>query len=64
MDRYGPCMCGDTECPSCGPLQGNTDMFDERDPDDFEELEEDAEELEEEDEESYDDEDELDDEEE
>jgi len=19
----GPCMCGDTECPSCGPLQGN-----------------------------------------
>jgi len=19
----GPCMCGDTECPSCGPLLGN-----------------------------------------
>jgi hypothetical protein len=19
----GPCLCGDTECPSCGPLQGN-----------------------------------------
>jgi len=20
---YGPCMCGDTQCPSCGPAQGN-----------------------------------------
>lgn len=19
----GPCMCGDTQCPSCGPAQGN-----------------------------------------
>lgn len=19
----GPCMCGDTHCPSCGPAQGN-----------------------------------------
>ena len=19
----GPCMCGDTYCPSCGPAQGN-----------------------------------------
>jgi len=19
----GPCLCGDTHCPSCGPLQGN-----------------------------------------
>ena len=21
---YGPCMCGDTQCPSCGPAQGNS----------------------------------------
>lgn len=21
--RIGPCMCGDTQCPSCGPAQGN-----------------------------------------
>lgn len=21
MSRMGPCMCGDTECPSCGPGQ-------------------------------------------
>jgi len=21
--RSGPCMCGDTYCPSCGPAQGN-----------------------------------------
>ena len=20
----GPCMCGDTQCPSCGPAQGNS----------------------------------------
>lgn len=20
----GPCLCGDTECPSCGPLQGTS----------------------------------------
>lgn len=20
--RYGPCMCGATDCPSCGPAQG------------------------------------------
>lgn len=20
--HFGPCMCGDTNCPSCGPLQG------------------------------------------
>lgn len=20
---FGPCMCGDTCCPSCGPAQGN-----------------------------------------
>lgn len=20
----GPCLCGDIECPSCGPAQGNT----------------------------------------
>jgi len=20
---YGPCLCGDTQCPSCGPAQGN-----------------------------------------
>jgi len=20
---YGPCMCGDTHCSSCGPAQGN-----------------------------------------
>lgn len=19
----GPCLCGDTQCPSCGPAQGN-----------------------------------------
>lgn len=23
MSRLGPCLCGDTWCPSCGPLQGN-----------------------------------------
>jgi len=22
MSRFGPCMCGDTGCPSCGPAQG------------------------------------------
>ena len=22
MSRYGPCMCGATDCPSCGPAQG------------------------------------------
>ena len=22
--RSGPCMCGDTQCPSCGPAQGNS----------------------------------------
>jgi hypothetical protein len=22
MSRAGPCLCGDTECPSCGSLQG------------------------------------------
>lgn len=22
MSRFGPCMCGDTECPSCGRAQG------------------------------------------
>ena len=22
MSRIGPCLCGDPECPSCGPLQG------------------------------------------
>ena len=22
MTRYGPCMCGATDCPSCGPAQG------------------------------------------
>lgn len=20
---FGPCLCGDTHCPSCGPAQGN-----------------------------------------
>lgn len=20
----GPCLCGDTQCPSCGPAQGNS----------------------------------------
>ena len=20
--NYGPCMCGATDCPSCGPAQG------------------------------------------
>ena len=24
MSRYGPCMCGATDCPSCGPAQGYT----------------------------------------
>jgi len=24
----GPCMCGDTECPVCGPLQGHDPRFD------------------------------------
>ena len=23
MRNFGPCMCGDTQCPSCGPAQGN-----------------------------------------
>lgn len=22
MTRYAPCMCGATDCPSCGPAQG------------------------------------------
>ena len=22
LDRFGPCMCGATDCPSCGPAQG------------------------------------------
>ena len=22
MNRFGPCMCGATDCPSCGPAQG------------------------------------------
>ena len=22
--RFGPCMCGATDCPSCGPAQGYT----------------------------------------
>ena len=22
--KYGPCMCGGTDCPSCGPAQGYT----------------------------------------
>ena len=22
MRNYGPCMCGATDCPSCGPAQG------------------------------------------
>ena len=21
-NKYGPCMCGTTDCPSCGPAQG------------------------------------------
>jgi hypothetical protein len=24
MSRMGPCMCGATDCPSCGPAQGYT----------------------------------------
>ena len=23
MRNFGPCMCGDTHCHSCGPAQGN-----------------------------------------
>jgi hypothetical protein len=22
--NFGPCMCGDTQCSSCGPAQGNS----------------------------------------
>ena len=22
--HFGPCLCGDTACPSCGPAQGAT----------------------------------------
>ena len=22
IDHLGPCMCGATDCPSCGPAQG------------------------------------------
>lgn len=22
MPRFGPCMCGACDCPSCGPAQG------------------------------------------
>ncbi len=22
MNRFGPCLCGATDCPSCGPAQG------------------------------------------
>lgn len=22
MRNFGPCMCGATDCPSCGPAQG------------------------------------------
>lgn len=25
---FGPCMCGDTACPSCGPAQGHDPDFD------------------------------------
>lgn len=24
MSRFGPCMCGDIRCNSCGPAQGNS----------------------------------------
>jgi len=24
VSRLGPCMCGATDCPSCGPAQGYT----------------------------------------
>lgn len=24
MSRFGPCMCGDIACPSCGPMQGGS----------------------------------------
>jgi hypothetical protein len=24
VSRMGPCMCGATDCPSCGPAQGYT----------------------------------------
>jgi len=31
MSRFGPCLCGDTECPSCGPLQGGPTLPEEWD---------------------------------
>lgn len=27
MSYLGPCMCGDTGCPSCGPLLGGPDPY-------------------------------------
>lgn len=27
MGRIGPCLCGDTACPSCGPLLGGDEPF-------------------------------------
>ena len=26
-EKVMPCMCGDTNCPSCGPAQGHNPMF-------------------------------------
>lgn len=28
MRSFGPCMCGDTECPSCGAAQGTLTRLD------------------------------------
>ena len=27
MSRTGPCLCGDPECPSCGPLMGSATPY-------------------------------------
>lgn len=40
FSRFGPCMCGATDCPSCGPAQGYSLDDEERDndfdePDDY-----------------------------
>ena len=42
-DRFGPCMCGAIDCPSCGPAQGYEyplrPLDDEPEPPDFQDTE-------------------------
>ena len=46
--RIGPCLCGDPECPSCGPLQGydgDEDQYEEPTEDNITDVEADADTL-------------------